>query len=68
VEYAEAAEEREPWDLPAAYEAVARAYLAAGDRRAAGEWKARAQAQLVQVQDADDREPIEQDLASLDVD
>jgi DNA-binding transcriptional MerR regulator len=68
IAYAESADEREDWDLPAAYEAMARAYLAAGDRRTAAQWKARAVEALANVPDADDREPIEQDLATIDVD
>lgn len=68
VEIAEGTDDREAWDLPAAYEAMARALLATGDRPTAAEWKARARDELAKIDDPDDREPIEQDLASLDVD
>ena len=57
----------EPWLLASAYEGLARAYAASGDRAAAVEWKARAVAQLELVTDADDREIVEQDVASLPV-
>jgi DNA-binding transcriptional MerR regulator len=56
---------RESWDLPAAYEALARALSVSGDRAGAAEWKAKAQAALAEIDDADDREPIEQDLATI---
>ena len=42
VELAEADPDREDWDLPAAYEAMARALHVAGDAAAAAEWKAKA--------------------------
>ena len=57
----------EPWLLASAYEGLARAYAASGDRAAAQEWKARAVAALELVTDADDREIVEQDIASLPV-
>ena len=53
------------WDLAAAYEAMSRASLAAGDEVAAREWKAKAVAALGDIADPDDREPIEADLATL---
>ena len=59
--------EGEPWLLASAYEGLARAYAVAGDRAAAAEWKAKAIAQLELVQDADDREIVEQDIATLPV-
>lgn len=68
VEIHEAARDREAWDLPAAYEAMARALLVGGDRTTAREWAAKARAALADVPDADDREVIEGDLASLDLD
>ncbi len=68
VEIGEAAEDREDWDLPAAYESMARALLVAGDRAAAAAWKAKAVAALALVPEAEDREIVEQDLATLDVD
>ena len=57
----------EPWLLASAYEGLARAYAAAGDRAAATEWKDKAVAQLELVTDPDDREIVEQDIASLPV-
>jgi hypothetical protein len=67
VALAEGSPDREDWDLAAAYEAMARAHLVGGDRVAAADWKARAQAELAHVTDADDRQSLEGDLASLDV-
>ena len=57
----------EPWLLASAYEGLARAYAASGDRAAATEWKDKAVAQLELVTDPDDREVVEQDVASLPV-
>jgi hypothetical protein len=67
VEMSEAlpAEARETWDLPAAYEAMARASHAAGDPASGALWKAKAMTALEDIADADDRMPIEQDLATL---
>jgi DNA-binding transcriptional MerR regulator len=53
------------WDVAAAYEALSRASLVAGDEAAARDWKARAVAALRDIADPDDREPIEADLATL---
>jgi DNA-binding transcriptional MerR regulator len=68
VDIDEAAGDREDWDLPAAYEAMARALLVGGDRTGAREWAAKARTALAAVPDADDREVIDQDLGSLDLD
>jgi DNA-binding transcriptional MerR regulator len=57
----------ETWLLASAYEGLARAYATAGDRAAATEWKDKAVAQLELVTDPDDREIVEQDVASLPV-
>lgn len=57
----------EDWDLPGAQEAMARALLVSGDRVAAAEWKARAQAGIARVENEHDRAPIEADLATLPV-
>jgi DNA-binding transcriptional MerR regulator len=67
VEITEAldADAREPWDLAAAYETMARASFAAGDPASGGLWKAKATAAVEAIPDADDREPIAQDLATL---
>jgi hypothetical protein len=53
------------WDLAAAYEAMARASLVAGDEAGAHSWKAKGVAALGDIGDADVREPIEADLATL---
>ena len=55
----------EDWDRPAIYEAMARASFVAGDRAAGAEWKARAAELAAGLADADDREVIERDLATL---
>ncbi len=65
VEIEEASTNRESWDMPSAYEAMARASFAAGDATAGREWKAKAAAAVAAIPDADDREAIEQDLATL---
>jgi DNA-binding transcriptional MerR regulator len=56
---------REDWDLGSAYEALARAHAVAGDRVASDEWRARATAELTGIADAEDRQVLEQDLATL---
>ena len=56
---------RASWDLPAAYEAMARASFAGGDSASGALWKAKGLEALAAIDDADDRMPIEQDLASL---
>lgn len=53
------------WDIASAYEAMARAYLTAGDLAEVAKWKAKATAALDGIADADDRGPIEGDLATL---
>jgi len=53
------------WDIASAYEAMARAYLAAGDLEAVAAWKAKATAALDGIADRDDREVVEGDLATL---
>jgi len=60
-----AADQRESWDLPSAYEAMARASFAAGDSASGALWKAKAVEALETITDADDRMPIEQDIATL---
>jgi DNA-binding transcriptional MerR regulator len=57
----------EPWLLASAYEGLARAYAVAGDRAAAGEWKAKAQTQIALDADPDNREIVERDIDSLPV-
>jgi hypothetical protein len=68
VEYSEAAAkagEAESWDVPSAYEAMARALAVAGDRANAEAWRDKAQAAVAEIEDLDDRGQIEQDLATL---
>ncbi|HYH93698.1 MAG TPA: helix-turn-helix domain-containing protein [Candidatus Saccharimonadales bacterium] len=55
------------WDIASAYEAMARASAIAGDRRGAVEWKARAVAALDGIADQDDRDIIENDIATLPI-
>jgi DNA-binding transcriptional MerR regulator len=65
AEAAAAAGETEAWDLPSAYEAMARSHAVAGDIAAATSWRDRAREALAAIPDADDREVIEGDLATL---
>jgi hypothetical protein len=44
---------------------MARAYGVAGDRAASDEWRARATAELERIADAEDRQVLEQDIATL---
>ena len=67
VQLNEANPEREDWDLPAAYEAMARASLVAGAAAEAASWKARAASALLDVSGAEDRSLIQADLDSLGV-
>ena len=53
------------WDIASAYEAMARAYLAAGDLAEMAVWKAKATIALDGIADKDDRDLIEGDLATL---
>ena len=57
----------ESWDLPAAYEALARANAIAGNRAETDHWLQMGRAALAAVAGAEDREPIEKDLASIEV-
>jgi DNA-binding transcriptional MerR regulator len=56
---------REDWELGSAYEAMARASAIAGDRTASSEWRVRATAELAKVAEAEDRQILEQDIATL---
>jgi DNA-binding transcriptional MerR regulator len=58
-------EGRESWDLAGAYEAMARASFAGGDTASGALWKAKGVEALAAIDNADDRMPIEQDLATL---
>jgi hypothetical protein len=53
------------WDLPYAYEALSRAQLTAGNKSEAERYAARARELAAQVEDEDDREHLEEDLATL---
>ena len=57
--------ESQPWLLASAYEGLARAYAVSGDRAAALEWKTKAEGRLNEVDDAEDREIVERDIATL---
>lgn len=65
VEAAIAAGEADDWDLPAAYEAMARAAAVAGDHSEAVAWRDKACEALADVADPADREVVEGDLATL---
>ncbi len=53
------------WDLAAAFEASARAAAVGGDFEAADRFEAQAREALTSVGDAEDREVVEADLATL---
>lgn len=55
----------EDWDLPSAQQAMAHAHLAAGDREEAGRWAALARERVARVEDDEDREHIEGQIAEL---
>jgi hypothetical protein len=55
----------EDWDLPYAYEALARAHGLAGDADEAARYAAQARELGARVEDPHDREHLEQDLATL---
>jgi hypothetical protein len=55
----------EDWDLPYAYEALARAHAVAGETDEAARFAARARELGTQIEDAEDREHLDADLASL---
>ena len=63
--YTEAADDTEDWDIPFAYEAIARAYVVAGDEERARENAARARELAVEIKDAGDREHTLSELADL---
>jgi len=58
-------DEMDDWDLPAAYEAVARAELLAGDREAAERAVEAGRSACAAIAEEEDRLPIERDLDSL---
>ena len=55
----------EDWDLPYAYEALARAHLVAGETEDAAAAEARARELTAGISDPEDREHLEEDLATL---
>ncbi|HYX11160.1 MAG TPA: hypothetical protein VE817_04215, partial [Candidatus Acidoferrum sp.] len=55
------------WDIASGYEAMARASAVAGDGPAARDWKVKALAACGLISEADDRQLIEQDLATLPI-
>jgi len=60
-----APDEVEEFDLPFAYEALARAFAVAGEEAASREWVARARAAAEKIVDEDDRLLLETDLATI---
>ena len=56
----------EIWDLPAAYEALARAHLAAGHREEAAHWAELGRSATAQIEDDEDRAVMEADFATID--
>jgi hypothetical protein len=64
--YCESApDELEDWDLPFAYEALARAHAAAGNRAESRRFAAHAQELGERIADDEDRRLLERDLATL---
>jgi hypothetical protein len=57
--------EVEDWDLPYAYEALARAHLTAGNQEEAEHYAARARELAAEVENEHDREHLDEDLATL---
>jgi hypothetical protein len=55
----------EEWDLPAAYEALARAYAVAGDAAASKGWIEKAREALKAVANREDARHIEEDLETI---
>jgi hypothetical protein len=55
----------EEFDLPFAYEALARAHAVAGDRAEAERWATRGREAAAAIRDEDDRELVLGDLASI---
>jgi DNA-binding transcriptional MerR regulator len=55
------------WKLASAYEGLARASAVAGDLHGAREWKSKAEAAVLGVTEQDEREIVEQDIATLPV-
>jgi hypothetical protein len=62
-----APEEMEDWDLAAAHEALARAHATAGDSECARKHAELGRAALDRIADAEDREQLEADFATIPV-
>jgi tetratricopeptide (TPR) repeat protein len=60
-------DDMEDWDLPYAYEALARAHAVAGDRDEAAHYLALARQLAEKVEDAEDREHLVEDLGTVAV-
>jgi DNA-binding transcriptional MerR regulator len=60
-----APEEMEEFDLPGAYEALARAHLVAGDRAAASRYRELGLEATARIEDEDDRRIMETDFATI---
>jgi hypothetical protein len=65
LELAEAATDAEDFDVPFAYEALARAHAVAGDAAESQRWLARAREAAERIEDAEDRELVLADLDSI---
>jgi len=55
----------EDWDLPGAHQAMAHAHLAAGEVEEARRWAALAREGAARIEDAEDRELVEDQIAEL---
>ncbi len=58
-------DEMQDWDLPAAYEALARAHMVAGDAAETRRWAELGRASTPQIADDDERAVIEADFATI---
>ena len=58
-------DEMKDWDLPAAYEALARAHMVAGDVAETQKWAELGRVATAQIADDDDRAVIEADFATI---
>jgi DNA-binding transcriptional MerR regulator len=54
------------WDLPGAYEALARAHLTAGHHEEAAHWARLGREATAKIEDDDDRQVMEADFATID--
>jgi DNA-binding transcriptional MerR regulator len=59
--------ELERWLFASAFEALARAHAVAGDRAKAAEWKSRAEAAVAEIDEPEERQIVEGDIATLPV-